>query len=201
MLALFRAKKGDKRIFLTPEFHSDLDWFLNFLPSYNGITFIGKAEIPNLQTLHVDASLTGLGGVWNKEVYATPIFNIYGSDLKIVHLEMLNLDIALKLWAQKWAHSTVKFYCDNLAVVQVVNTGKTKDEWLALALRNIWLILATYDIALRIKHIKGSHNVTADMLSRIYSNKAIDNELYTRIKETCTWHKIPIQFFNLNHSI
>ena len=171
MLALFRAKQGDKRIFLTSEFHSDLDWFLNFLPSYNVITFIRKAEIPNSQTLHVDASLTGLGGVWNKEVYATPIFNIYGSDLKIVHLEMLNLVIALKLWAQKWA------------------------------LRNIWLILATYDIALRFEHIKGSHNVTADMLSRIYSDKAIDNELYTKIKDTCTWHKIPIQFFNLNHSI
>ena len=94
MFALFRAKQGAKTIFLTPAFHRYLDWFLNLLPSCNGITFIKKTEIPNLQTLHVGASLTGLGGVWNK---------------------------------------TVKFYCDNQAVVQVVNTGKTMDEWLALA--------------------------------------------------------------------
>ena len=97
ILALFRAKQAAERIFLTPAFHSDLDWFLRFLPSYNGVTFLRKSEIPNSQTLHVDTSLTGLGGVWNKEVYATPIFNVYGFDLKIVHLEMLNLIIALKL--------------------------------------------------------------------------------------------------------
>ena len=107
---------------------------------------------------------------------------------------MLNLVITLKLLAQKWTHCTVKFYCNNLAVVQVVNTGKTKDEWLALALRNIWLILATYDIALRIKHIKLSHNVTANMLYQRFSEKAIDNVLYTKIKDPCIWHKIPIHF-------
>ena len=33
MLTLFRAKQGAIRIFLTPEFPSDLDWFLNFFLS------------------------------------------------------------------------------------------------------------------------------------------------------------------------
>ena len=201
MLALFRANSSAKRIFLTPGFHKDLSWLLTFLPSFNGVTSIRKADIPNIHTLHIDASLTGLGGVWNQEVYATPIFNFYGRDLKIVHLEMLNLVISLKLWAHKWAHCTVKFYCDNLAVVQVVKTGRTKDEWLALALRNIWLILATHDIALNIEHIKGSHNVVADMLSSIYSDKSVNQGLFKHVRDTCTWHRIPIQFFNLNYNI
>ena len=56
-------------------------------------------------TLHVDASLTGLGGVWNNQVYANLIFDIYGMELKIVHFEMLNLLIGLKLWAHEWSHS------------------------------------------------------------------------------------------------
>ena len=116
--------------------------------SFNGITYIRK---PEARTLHIDASLTG--GIWNQEVYSTPIFDIYDFQLKIVHLEMLNLAIALKLGGQKWAYMTVRFYCDNLAVVQVVNTGKTRDEWLALCLRNIWLLAASYDISLRIDHI------------------------------------------------
>ena len=201
MLALFRANPSAKRIHLTSDFHKDLDWFLTFLPSFNGVTFIHKADIPNIHTLHIDASLTGLGGVWNQEVYATPIFIFYDCDLKIVHLEMLNLVISLKLWAHKWAHFTVKFYCDNLAVVQVVTTGRTNDQWLALALRNIWLIEATHDITLNIEHIKGSYNIVADMLSRIYSDKSVNHQLFKHVKNTCTWHNIAIQFFNLNYNI
>ena len=143
MLALFRKNSDAKRITLTNDFHKDLTWFLVFLPRFNGITYINKNPIPQGHTLHIDASLTGLGGVWNKEVYATLLFNVYQKDLTIVHLEMLNLVIALKLWAKNWAHSTVKFYCDNSAVVQVVQTGRTRDNMLALCLRNIWLILAT----------------------------------------------------------
>ena len=74
--------------------------------------------------MHIDASLTGLGEIWNQEVYSTPIFDIYDFQLKIVHLEMFNLVIALKLWGQKWAHMTVRFYCDNLAVVQWLTRAK-----------------------------------------------------------------------------
>ena len=174
MLALFRQSSTKRRIVLTEEFHNDLNWFLLFLPKFNGITYIQKPNIPGAQTLHVDASLTGLGGVWKNQVYATPIFDIYDTPLKIVHLEMLNLVIALKLWAQDWAHSAVKFYCDNLAVVQVVRTGKIRDNMLALCLRNIWLITASYDIDLHIDHIQGQTNKIADLLSRIYAPKTVN---------------------------
>ena len=130
-------------------------------------------------------------------MYTTPIFDLYGFELKIVHLEMLNLVIALRLWSQKWAHSTVKFYCDNLAVVQVVRTGKTKDHML----RNIWLIAATYDIQIEIDHIQGAYNNKANLLSRLYSDKPVGYELLRELENTCIWHSIPIQFFNLNYNI
>ena len=139
-------------------------------------------------TLHIDASLTGLGGIWNQEVCSTPVFDLYDCQLKIMHLEMLNLFIALKLWGHKWAHVTVRFYCDNVAIVQVVNTGKTRDEWLALCLRNIWLLAATHDITLRTDHIWEFSNNVVDKLSRLHSEKITDFELYTKIKYTCTWH-------------
>ena len=89
MLSLFRQNAHNPRIPLTAEFHQDLNWFLKFLPKFNGVTYIHKASIPESQTLYIDASLTGLGGVWNGQVYATPIFDIYGIPLNIVHLEML----------------------------------------------------------------------------------------------------------------
>ena len=201
MLALFRERSNERRIHLTSDFHKDLDWFLAFLPQFNGITCIKKPDLPYNHTLHIDASLTGLGGVWNNEVYASPIFNIYGMDLKIVHLEMLNLVIALKLWARKWSHSVVRFFCDNLAVVQVVRTGKTRDNMLSLCLRNIWLITATYDIDLHIEHIQGQANTIADILSRLYSPKPVNAQLLQSLSNSHHWRKIPIHFFNLNFSI
>ena len=201
MLALFRTSNRARKISLTAEFFKDLAWFLAFLPSFNGVTYINKPAIVNGHSLHIDASLTGLGGIWNDEVYATPICNLFGIDLKIVHLEMLNLVIALRVWARKWTHSVVKFYCDNMAVVQVVQTARTKDQFLALCLRNIWLITASHDIDLHIEHIQGAHNVHADLLSRLYSNKVVDKTLLETMHNTCTWHDIPIQFFNLRYDI
>ena len=201
MLALFRQNPGAKKITLTKYFHRDLAWFLVFLPRFNGITYIRKFSIPQGHTLHIDASLTGLGGVLNNEVYATRLLNVYQKELKIVHLKMLNLVIALKLWAENWAHSTVKFYCDNSAVVQVIQTGRTRDDMLALCLRNIWLISATYDITVTVDHISGKANNIADLLSRIYSVKPVDQNLLKDLQNSHIWRKIPIQFFNLDISI
>ena len=201
MLALFRQNSTKQRTALTEEFHKDLTWFVIFFPKFNGITYIRMPDIPGAQTFHLDASLTGLGGVWNNQVYGTPILDIYDIPLKLVHLEMLNLVIALKLWARYWAHSAVKFYCDNLAVVQVVHTGKTSDNMLAPCLRNIWLITASYDIDLHINHIQGRAIKITDLLSCIYSPKTVDLSLLQQIRETYIWHRIPMQFFYLNSII
>ena len=45
ILALFRSHAVDKRIQLTGEFYQDLDWFLKFLPYFNGVTYISKKLI------------------------------------------------------------------------------------------------------------------------------------------------------------
>ena len=112
-------------------------------------------------------------------MYATPVSPIIGKTLKITQLEMLNVVVALRLWATEWAHSAVKLFCDNLAVVQVGQTGKTRDSFLAACIRNIWLLMATYDIDLQVQHIAGSQNEAADLLSRIYLDKRINNSLFS----------------------
>ena len=82
----------------------------------------------------------------------------WGFNLQIVHLEMLNIVIALRTWSRVWCHSTISVYCDNLGVVFVVKTGKTKDPFLALCVINIWLLTAFHGIDLQIDHVPGCHN-------------------------------------------
>ena len=169
ILALFRDNPQAKKIKLTGEFFKDINWFLTFLPHFSGSTKIFKEPIDQGSSLYIDACTTGVGGIWNNRVYAAPIPAFNDFDPGIVHLEMLNILVALRVWAKSWASSMVTFYCDNMAVVQVVESGKTKDSFLSTCMRNIWLTTATYNIDLHIRHIEGRKNTIADALSRIYS--------------------------------
>ena len=197
LLAVFRANSSLRRILLTEDFHRDIQWFLEFLPSYNGISYIRKHKVDAEQSLYLDASLTGMGAIWRYRVYATPIHNCADLDLKIIHLKMLNIVIALRTWGHWWRHSAITIFGDNLGVVQVVETGRTRDPFLALCIRNIWLITATWDIQLDICHIPGIHNVIADTLSRVYSDKPVNLRLLSKLRDQFIWEHIPAQYFNL----
>ena len=118
--------------------------------------------------------------------------------LSIVHLEMMNVVIALRVWGSQWRHKAIEIKCDNLGVVQVVKTGKTMDPFLALCIRNIWLLTASYDIDFNISLIPGCYNVIADNLSRIYSDKPLHNDILAVLRAHYIWEKVPVTFFNLD---
>ena len=201
MLDLFRKNFHKKKIHLSSEFFKDLQWFKKFLPQFNGTTIYKKPIIAEADALHLDACLTGIGGIWHDRVYSSPAPVIPGFDLKIVHLEMINVLVALRIWGRFWQHSQVKIYCDNLAVVQVVASSKTKDSFLGACIRNLWLVAAHFDILLQIQHIRGEHNIRADLLSRIYSDKPVNQHLLQELKENFIWDKVVPDHFNLDLDI
>ena len=88
----------------------------------------------------------------------------------IVHLEILNIVVALKLWGSLWQSHAIEVRCNNMAVVEVLNTGRARDQMLATSARNIWLLTSMYDIDLVVTHIPGVANVVADLLSRWQHN-------------------------------
>ena len=198
ILHLFRSNSHLRKIHLTHDFHKDIQWFLEFLPSFNGISYIHKARVDDSQSLFLDACLTGMGAVWWDRVYATPIHSCPDLNLTIVHLEMLNIVIALRTWGHLWQHGSISIICDNLGVVQVVQTGKTRDQFLALCVRNIWLLTASHDIDLAISHIPGSKNTIADTLSRLYSDKPVNSNIWTDLIQNYTWDRVPASYFDLD---
>ena len=66
--------------------------------------------------------------------------------------------------SKHWRHMGITIFCDNYSVVQVIMSGETKDPFLALCIRNIWLLKAYNDIDLMVRHIPGI-NTIADTLS------------------------------------
>ena len=163
MLALLRQNANHRKILLNQQFFVDLNWFLTFLDTYNGTTYYKVTEQD--AQVRLDASLTGLGGIYSSLVYALPIPRGF-HDYSIIHLEILNILVACKIWASHWENKKIQIFCDNLAVVEILTSGRTRDETLVTCARNIWLLSALYNIHFTFSHIAGVQNTIADLLSR-----------------------------------
>ena len=80
---------------LTGEAKRDINWFLKFLPTFNGTTFFDHR--PVTVSMELDASLQDLGARWGHQVYTLTIPLGY-NNLNICHLEMLNILLAFRVW-------------------------------------------------------------------------------------------------------
>ena len=96
--------------------------------------------------------------------YALPLGDHF-KHIHITQLEMLNTVMALKVWAELWQDEKVEINCDNLVLAKFLNSGKTRDSFLALCARNIWLLTAMFNIHPVISHIPGKSNHIADLQS------------------------------------
>ena len=197
MLDLLRSMGNQKIIHLTPGFQRDLRWFQEFVPHLNDKAFFDHPKIDH--EIELDASLQGLGARWGQKVYALSIpvgYNHYN----IVHLEMINILVAVRTWAEDWRGRTLLVHCDNAAVVSVLQSGATKDLTLAAIARNITMEVAKYDINLHTVHIAGKMNTVADCLSRWSLGPQYRDRLYT-ILPSPHWVLTPSNTLHLNWSI
>ena len=67
---------------------------------------------------NINAFLTGMGVSGGNKIYSTPIFGMPQ------HFKVNNVDeifLALRVWADQWAHKEVLFGCDTWAVDQVIH--------------------------------------------------------------------------------
>ena len=163
MLQNLREAKDSDHIVLEMDFYRELSWFQKFFPHFNGVCLYNYQAAHGI--IQIDASLQGLGGRWGNAVYQLTI-PLGMDNLGIVHLEMLNVYLALRIWAPHWAGKRVRFECDNQAVVSVIKSGRTRDMILAAYARNICMLTAVFDIEITVIHLPGVENTVADLLSR-----------------------------------
>ena len=138
-------------------------------------------------------------GVYKNYIYTLAIplnFRQYN----IVHLEMVNVVVALKAWGQLWANKRVEIYCDNRAVVDVLSFGKARGDVLATFARNVWLLSVIYNITIVVFHVKGTTNVVADLLSRWRGSRE-DNSKLHQFMDAIIWVDTHIDLTLLNHDI
>ena len=169
VLDTLRAVKSEKkRIKLGESFMKDLRWWSMFIDEFNGTSFIPPLywSEPDI-TFSTDSCLVGCGGLCGLEYfhYSYPKI-ITDQELPIHDLEMLAVLLAVRIWGHNFAGMKVQIYCDNDAVVQVINSSKTRDAFLGSCLRELWLEVSKYGFELQAIHLPGEENRVADWLSR-----------------------------------
>ena len=197
MLQLLRDHNKLSKIQLNDNFHRDLNWFNVFLLQYNGVTFYDHQKPQH--TVHLDACLTGFGGQFANSVYTLPIPIGY-KDYTIVHLEILNIVVALKLWGSEWTDKVIEVKCDNMAVVEVLRSGRARDPILATCARNVWLLTSLFNINLIVNHIPGVKNQVADMLSR-WQTTAVQLQRLSQLVPHYKWVQTHLDHTKLNDNI
>jgi len=191
ILFTLRMAPNTGRVRLNHAFKQDIRWFTSFLHFFNGRVFFHKTHKQPPLFLYMDACLDGLGAYFNDKVYHVYLQDksFLPHDHSIVHLEMINILVALRTWASFFTGRQIISYCDNAAVVAICQNGRSRDPYLAAMARNIWWLTATCDIDLQIVHISGHNNKIADTLSR-WHLKSTDHRALFKYMSSPKWFHV-----------
>ena len=132
-----RAKTARRLVHLTAEFHSDLAWWRTFLDYWNGCSMMQVHcgnQTPDIVVATDASGAWGCGAQWGNEWLQCQWVSSWVSE-SIAAKEFLPIVLAVAVWGHQWRHKQVLFICDNMAVVQVVNSQKCKDPMLLHLLR------------------------------------------------------------------
>ncbi|XP_071118310.1 uncharacterized protein [Haliotis cracherodii] len=89
-----------------------------------------------------------------------------GTTRDLTLLELFPITLAIQIWGKQLANKKVLFYCDNQAVVTIINKQSTKAPRVMSLLRRLILQCLRYNIMFKAKYVCSTANTIADALSR-----------------------------------
>ena len=127
---------------VTKELLKDVQWWLKYLPTYNGVSMMWLLDNMPVDTLlATDACLIGGGAVCGNEYFHVKFPpQVLQNTSNIAQLELLVIVLALKVWAPSFTGMVVRISSDSLNSVRAVNNGKSNDEFMLQCIREIaWI--------------------------------------------------------------
>ena len=180
----FMHKLGDnKKTLLSDECRLDISWWNRYLRHFNGRELLYPTDPLNLsldQLLDTDAVVNcgdahpmG-GGSYCGEEYWSRQFPRWLQDPKIpIHLkEFWVVVVSAWLWGHNWRGHLVYIFCDNTAVVEVLEKERPKDPGMQELLREFLFIVCSRGFTPVFRRIGTKSNATADFISRRHDKLA-----------------------------
>ena len=191
---------GEGEFRIGEEFQKDLVWWGDCVERFNGKSIILETlwKSPDA-IIATDACLQGGGGVnWSKRRYFHSQFPAELAAAHINALELVVLVVALKLWGDDCHGLRVQVNCDNMATVEVVNSGRSRDELMLSWLRELAYWCAWHECQVRAVHIAGKSNRLPDLLSRWETGPHVRQEFRSRIGGAWREVKVDDHVFSLS---
>ena len=166
------AQNEHGRIPVDDEMQKDLQWWRDFLPSFNGICILWLQDCITPDALVAsDASLVGGGGVYEKQYchFKFPKSVVECTD-NITQRELVTIMVVIKLWCKELYGKMIRFTTDNEASMFAINRGRTRDKFMLRCIREIAWICAQNQILIKAVHLSTKLNILPDALSRWYIN-------------------------------
>ena len=165
------------RLRVTHQIRLDLTMWLNFFEKFNGISvFHDRFWVSNdeVQLFSDSAGAFGFGiyfqGRWSSAPWPLHWKEI-GLTKDITVLELFPIVVAVEIWDECLRNKKIKFFCDNLAVVHILNSMTSKSEIVMRLVRYLTLLCLKYNIVVKSEHIEGAKNLIYDALSRFQFTK------------------------------
>ena len=152
---------------LNQEFCSDLEWWFQLASSWNGVSLLAphKRECPDLEITSDASGSWGCGAFQGADWFQLQWEN-QSNPPNITVKELTPIVLGAAIWGHKWAGKTIRALCDNMAVVHILNSRKSRDSKAMHLIRCLCLIECHLNFTIVSKHIPGPHNDLADALSR-----------------------------------
>ena len=107
----------------------DVQWWLTFLPNWNGCSFFHDdiwLQSPSIE-LFSDASKDAFGAYFAGDwVMGTFVSHKIPSSRSIAFKELYAIGTAMSAWAYQLSSKNILFHCDNMTFVRILSTGTSK---------------------------------------------------------------------------
>ena len=155
-----------------------------FINNWNGKRFFlnSKWESSADLSLYTDAAGSmGFGGICGKHWFqgqwgSSQLLTSPG--ISIAWRELFAIVVACSIWGPNWCRKRVLFYCDNEAVVFIINTKRSRCHRIMSLVRKLTLITLNQNFYFKAVHVPGVSNEIADSLSRFQ---------VTRFRQLAPW--------------
>ena len=160
-------KQASHKCRLSAEFMKDIQWWLKYLYIFNGTVYYREAH---KSVLHTDACKEGGGmfvnGQWHYINWKKDIPQ--AENLHINNKEVLAAIVGVKHWAPTLAGGDITIVTDSTVAKAILNKGRCKSNYMMGWLRNMFWVMAKYNVKVRAIHCPGSLNQIPDAISRLH---------------------------------
>lgn len=164
------SKLHHKRRVMTTMWANLAVW-LTFLKEFNGISFWREELLLGVEfQVHSDASGSRGFGVYFRGRWCTgqrpDSWHSAGITSDLTFLKLFPIVGALWLWGHLWANLVVTFWCDNLAVVHILNSLSSRPERVMHLVHAFTLRCLRLNVLFKARHVPELENELVDNVSR-----------------------------------